>query len=151
MNTLQKGFTLLELMLVIAIISILAGFGVATYAEFVARSQVAEVSTLAENMKIQILDNLQSNSCVSANTLNSSADVQNGRYGVAIIGGAPVHNSGTSVYSETGCMITYQVNNTHVSPFIANTKIVLEVLKNGSLRKNPTSDIPDRYIPEAFM
>lgn len=150
-NVLQKGFTLIELMFVIAIIGILASFGVATYAEFVARSQAAEVSTLAENMKILILDNLQNNSCVSANSLNSNTNVQKGKYGVAIISGTPTYNSALSAYSVTGCMITYQVNNTHASPFITNTKIVLEVLKNGSLRKNSASNMPDKYIPNAFI
>ena len=42
----QKGFTLIELMIVVAIIGILSSFALPAYQEYLARSQVAEAITL---------------------------------------------------------------------------------------------------------
>jgi len=47
----QKGFTLIELMIVVAIIGILAHFAMGKYQNYVARAQVAEGLALASGVK----------------------------------------------------------------------------------------------------
>jgi len=54
MNTIQKGFTLIELMIVVAIIAILAAIAISQYQDYVIRSQVSEGSSLADGMKSAI-------------------------------------------------------------------------------------------------
>ena len=55
-----------------------------------------------------------------------------------------------SANSVTGYTITYKVKNTDVSAAIANKILVVDVLKNVSLRKNTTLTINDKYIPSVF-
>jgi type IV pilus assembly protein PilA len=50
----QKGFTLIELMIVVAIIAILAAIAISQYQDYVIRSQVSEGATLAESLKTSI-------------------------------------------------------------------------------------------------
>ena len=53
-KTLQKGFTLIELMIVVAIIGILAAVALPAYQDYTIRSQVAEGPTLAAGLKTAI-------------------------------------------------------------------------------------------------
>lgn len=61
MNTAQKGFTLIELMIVIAIIGILAAIAIPAYTDYTTRARVSEAMTTASAMKTTISENIISN------------------------------------------------------------------------------------------
>ncbi|HGF8830715.1 TPA: pilin [Neisseria meningitidis] len=56
MNTLQKGFTLIELMIVIAIVGILAAVALPAYQDYTTRAQVSEAILLAEGQKSAVTE-----------------------------------------------------------------------------------------------
>jgi type IV pilus assembly protein PilA len=56
MKSIQKGFTLIELMIVVAIIAILAAIALSQYQDYVIRSQVSEGSSLADGVKTAVAE-----------------------------------------------------------------------------------------------
>lgn len=56
MKAIQKGFTLIELMIVIAIIGILAVIALPAYQDYTARAQVSEAISLMEGQKSAVVE-----------------------------------------------------------------------------------------------
>jgi type IV pilus assembly protein PilA len=56
LKTVQKGFTLIELMIVVAIIGILAALAIPAYQDYTARAQAGECASLAGSMKLSATD-----------------------------------------------------------------------------------------------
>ena len=159
MKTVQKGFTLIELMIVVAIIGILAAVAIPAYQDYIARSQVTEGTNLAGGLKTEINDNLQAGACTSSDT---AANVVTGKYSVLVVGGAPTTDA-VSANSATGCIITITMNTatgtntaggagggSAVSPALTSKVLVVDVRGNGSLKKK-SGDIDDKYVPKGIL
>ncbi len=66
MKNVQKGFTLIELMIVVAIIGILAAVALPAYQDYTVRGRVSELMILGSAMKATVTENIANNSGVIA-------------------------------------------------------------------------------------
>ena len=145
----QKGFTLIELMIVVAIIGILAAIAIPAYQDYIARTQVSEGVALASGLKTQITDNLQAGDCESG---TSSEDKLTGKYGVAVISGTPASiDSSTSALAVNGCTVTYTLNSNGVSSRVKDKELELNMLVNGSFKSGSNTDLEAKFVPKAVQ
>ena len=145
----QKGFTLIELMIVVAIIGILAAIAIPAYQNYIARSQVSEAMTLSAGLKTGIQTNLQNNSCFAngAAAAVANTDTMTGKYGSATI----TTISGTAAANNLICGITYTFNPTGVSSKIAGKAIALQVNDNGVIAKATTgTTVDNEFLPQTL-
>ncbi|MCR6663508.1 MAG: pilin [Luteimonas sp.] len=76
MKKLQKGFTLIELMIVVAIIAILAAIALPAYQDYTVRSRVSEGMGLVSAAKVSVIENA-SNGSAFANGWTAPAATAN--------------------------------------------------------------------------
>ena len=150
MNKMQKGFTLIELMIVVAIIGILAAIAIPAYQDYIARAQASEGLTLASGVKGAVSEvfaqdgTCPNNSAAATNGIALATDIS-GKYVLSVTTGGTAAATG-------GCTITALFKATGVSTGLVSKSLIL-TLSNADKGSNnwtcTSTDIAQKYLPKS--
>jgi len=132
----QKGFTLIELMIVVAIIAILAAIAIPAYQDYTIRAQVTEGLSLASGSKTAVAEYYQNRG--SYPTTNSLAGVADA---------ASIFGNFTTLTTIAAGTITVTYGNNANAKILASTIQLIPTDRGGSTEWDCSSAILDRYLP----
>jgi type IV pilus assembly protein PilA len=163
MSSRHSGFTLIELMIVVAIIGILAAIAIPAYQDYTIRAQVAEGVNLASNVKLQVVDffgqrgnspdtraavGLSAAATDTRGNFVESVEVTNGT--VVITFGIEAH---ASIDGETLALIPYETSEQSVvwRCGLADPPSGLPLMGTGAGDPAPTlaTTVPARFLPSS--
>jgi type IV pilus assembly protein PilA len=150
----QQGFTLIELMIVVAIIGILAAIAIPAYQDYTIRSQVSEGSVLADGVKTALVEYYNNKGTWPTNNESAGLEASTSIFGKYV--------GSVDVGSHTGLIV---VTFSSTAPREANAKIDTKTLVfsggaadgQGSITWNCKSTaggavqttIDNKYLPQA--
>jgi len=143
----QKGFTLIELMIVVAIIGILAAFAIPAYQDYIARSQVSEAVSLLGATKSPLAEYFGDKGFWPASLSEVAGDTA-GKYTASVSGADSGVIAGTaSSYTVMATMKTANVNAT-----ITGGTVQLFTTDTGRswvCNTGATNGLRNKYLPGA--
>jgi type IV pilus assembly protein PilA len=114
MRTLQKGFTLIELMIVVAIIGILAAVALPAYQDYTVRAKASELILAASGARTAISEKFQTSPGDAANAGAGVTIPVVGKLSTALVdAGGTIMVQGSTAATSTGQAITITVTPTY--------------------------------------
>ena len=134
MRTIQKGFTLIELMIVVAIIGILAAVALPAYQDYTVRAKVSELILAASSARTAISEKFQTNPSDTGNAGSGVVIPVVGKLSNTTVSAPGVIN----VYGSTATTSTGQAVTITVTPSFDTTNGTITWLCQGT---------PAKYMP----
>ena len=114
MKKIQQGFTLIELMIVVAIIGILAAVAVPAYKDYTSKAQAAEAINLLAGLKADIVPMLAQDPTATGCVLGAGA-VTSGKYTATIV----------PVFAGVNCDLVATYALAGLAPDLVNTTVIM--------------------------
>jgi len=141
MKAIQQGFTLIELMIVVAIIGILAAVAIPAYTDYTARAQVTEAVTLLGGLKTPVAE-FVANKGYAPTTATLTSDI-----GAAVSG--KYVDSITSAGTDMPATFTATMKSAGVAADVQGKTVTLTTDASAKAFTCASGDIPVKFLPAA--
>ena len=141
MKNVQKGFTLIELMIVVAIIAILAAIAIPAYQDYLIRTQASEGVTMMDGAKVGVTEFFANTGRLPGNNQSAGLPIAASIAGKYVASVTVASGMVTSAFNTTTANTAIQGDTIELSPATTNGVVVW------TCHPGATGPVAAKYLP----